>query len=167
MLPISNIEFLSISSPDMVQSVNWGELFQRCTKLTPIEATGRGTSGLLKELTPPEPRKAPSDGEGRQKKLDNRGVPAPASSSTADTPEYGLWRTPVRRPLDHAPMAKGVQSPLRVLRIDNCSITTDCTNALGKLVPEFLWNEHKGAPLDEFDEFDDLSDVGTEDQLGD
>ncbi|KAI0279063.1 hypothetical protein BC826DRAFT_1081949, partial [Russula brevipes] len=57
--------------------------------------------------------------------------------------------------------------PLRMLRIDNCSITTDCANALGKLVPEFLWNGHKGASLNEFDEFDDLSDVGTEDQSGD
>jgi hypothetical protein len=89
MLPISNIEFLSISAPEMDRSVNWGELFQRCAKLTTIEANGHGASGLLKELAPPKPKKAPSGGKGRKRKLDNRGVPAPASSShtaTADMP---------------------------------------------------------------------------------
>jgi hypothetical protein len=187
-LPISNIEFLSIRAPDMVRSVNWGELFQRCAKLTTIEVTGGGTSGLLGELTPPKPKKAPSDGEGRKKKLDNRGVPAPASSSnaaTADTPMpifpkltflflrdlnfgepaprsealYDALLTTLRR-------RRACKVPLKMLRIDS-SISTNRVNALGKLVPEFLRNGHKVASLDEFDEFGDLSDVGTEDRSGD
>ncbi|KAI0280337.1 hypothetical protein BC826DRAFT_1075828, partial [Russula brevipes] len=58
---------------------------------------------------------------------------------------------------------RACKAPLRMLRIDNCLITTDRADALGKLVPEFLWNERKGASLDEFDDFGDLSDVGTED----
>ncbi|KAI0288558.1 hypothetical protein BC826DRAFT_1188297 [Russula brevipes] len=180
MLPISNIEFLSIRVPDVVRSVNWGEHFQRCTKLTTIEATGCGINGLPKELTPPEPRKAPPDGEGRKKKLDNRGVPAPASScnpATVDTPVPIFPRLtslflrnigfgePGRRPevlydalSTMLRWRRACKAPLRVLRIDNCPITTDRANALGKFVPEFLWNGHKGASLDEFDEFDDLSD---------
>ncbi|KAI0280966.1 hypothetical protein BC826DRAFT_437185 [Russula brevipes] len=70
MLPISNIEFLSIRDPEMDHSVYWGELFQRCAQLTTIEANGHGTSGLLKELAPPKPEKAPSSEEGRKRKLD-------------------------------------------------------------------------------------------------
>ncbi|KAI0280338.1 hypothetical protein BC826DRAFT_1180853 [Russula brevipes] len=166
MLPISNIEYLFIGAPDMDGSVNWGELFQHCAKLTTIEATGHGTSGLLKGLTPPKPKKAPSDGKGRKKKLDNRGVPAPASSSnaaTSGTPvpifpkltslflsDLGFGEPGRPKVLYDALSAtlrlrRACKVPLRVLRIERCLITTNRANALGKLVPEFLWNGQKGA----------------------
>jgi hypothetical protein len=184
MLPISNIEYLSISAPDMVRSVNWGELFQRCAKLTAIEAMGRGTSGLLKDLTPPKPKRATPVGKVRKRKLDSRGVPAPAPSNNAATAEmpipifprlaslflieldfgepaqpsgtlYGVLSTTLRR-------RKACKVPLKMLNIQYGSITTNLANALGKLVPEFLWSREEWPP---FDEFDDLPDVmSTEDR---
>jgi hypothetical protein len=57
--------------------------------------------------------------------------------------------------------------PLKTLSIDSCVITTTLAKALGKLVLEFLQKGHKVASLDEFDDFGDLSDVGTEDRWGD
>jgi len=41
MLPISNLEFLSISSPYVDESVNWYELFQDCKRVTTVQAKGR------------------------------------------------------------------------------------------------------------------------------
>jgi hypothetical protein len=189
MLPISKIEYLSISAPDTVRSANWSELFQRCAKLTTIEAFGRGTSGLLKDLTPPKPKQATSGGKVRKRKLDNRGVPAPAPSDNVATAEmpmpifprlaslfstmldfgepaqpsgtlYGVLSTTLRR-------RKACKVPLKTLNIDHCIITTNLANALGKLVPEFLWNDERAS----FDEFNNLSDVmedtDTENQWGD
>jgi hypothetical protein len=157
MLPISNIEFLSISAPDVVRPVNWGELFQRCAKLTTIEASGRGTIGLLKELTPPKPKKATSRGKGRKRKLDNRGFPVPAPSghsATADTPmpifprltSLFLMRLDFGEPA-HCPgvlydtlsttlrRRKACKVPLKMLGIDHCIITTNRANALGRARP--------------------------------
>jgi hypothetical protein len=184
MLPISNIEFLSISAPDKVRPVNWGELFQRCAKLTTIMASGRGTSGLLKELTPPKPKKATSHGKRRKRKLD-RGFTVPASSghsATADTPMpifprltslflmnldfgepaspgvlYDALSTTLQR-------RKACKVPLKMLGIDDCTITTNRANALEELVPEFLWNGDEGASSDESDYSDDLSDMNTEER---
>ncbi|KAI0290880.1 hypothetical protein BC826DRAFT_1106213 [Russula brevipes] len=192
MLPISNIEFLSISAPDnsapdRVRLVNWGEPFQRCAKLTTIEASGRGTAGLLKELTP-ELKKATSRGKGRQKKLDNREFPVPAPSghsatSTVDTPlifprltSLFLTGLDFGKPVYHPDVLYGTLSttlqrrkackvPLKMLGIVHGIISTNRANALGKLVPEFLWTGRAFDAFDEFDEFDDFcSDVmGTED----
>jgi hypothetical protein len=189
MLPISNIEFLSINAPEIDRSVNWGELFQRCAKLTTIEANGDGASGLLKELAPPKPKKAPSGEKGRKRKLDDRGVPAPASSShtvTADMPvpifpeltSLFLRDLYFREP-GHHPDAlyevlwtmlrrrRACKVPLKILRIEYCIVTTNRANALGKLVPEFVQHmnesESEGSSLGESDDFDDLSDVSTED----
>ncbi|KAI0280964.1 hypothetical protein BC826DRAFT_975018 [Russula brevipes] len=166
MLPISNIEFLSISAPNMDRSVNrqWGEHFQRCVKLTTIEANRHGASGLLKELAPPKPKKAPSGGKGRKRKLDDRGVPVPASSShtaTADTPvpifpkltSLCLKNLDFGRPTHHPDPIYGALSnmlrwrracevPLKMLRMDHCFITTNRTDALRKLVPEFVQHGH-------------------------
>ncbi|KAI0289294.1 hypothetical protein BC826DRAFT_1177413 [Russula brevipes] len=193
MLPISNIEFLSISALKMDRSIDWGELFQRCAKLTTIEANGHGASGLLKELTPPKPKKAPSGEKGRKRKLNDRGVPASASSSHTTTADMPVPISPKLMSLflsnmnfcgpAHHPGAlydtlstmlrrrRACKVPLKMLIIDDCIITTDRANALGALVPEFVqhWNESEGSSLDESDDFDDPSDVGTstEDSWGD
>ncbi|KAI0290882.1 hypothetical protein BC826DRAFT_517418 [Russula brevipes] len=187
-LPISNIEFLSISAHDVVRPVNWGELFQSCAKLTSIQASGQGTIGLLKELTPPKPKKATSRGKGRKRQLDNKGFPVPAPSghsATVDTAMpifprltslflmwldfgepahppgvYDVLSTMLRR-------RKACKVPLKRLSIDRCTITTNRANALGELVPEFHWNGDEGASSDESDDSDDFSDVtgmGTEDR---
>ncbi|KAI0290892.1 hypothetical protein BC826DRAFT_517712 [Russula brevipes] len=188
MLPISNIEFLSISASTVVRPVNWGELFQRCVKLTTIEATGQGTIGLLKELTPPKPKKATSRGKGRKRQLDNRGFPVPepsGHSATADTAmpifprltSLFLMRLDFGEPT-HSPgvydalstmlwRRKACKVPLKKLGIDSCTITADRANALGELVPEFVWNVDEGASSDESDDSDDFSDVmgmGSEDR---
>ncbi|KAI0289300.1 hypothetical protein BC826DRAFT_631337 [Russula brevipes] len=186
MLPISNIEFLSICAPNMVRYVNWGDLFQRCAKLTTIEANGHGASVLLEEFTPPKPKKAPPGENGRKRKLDDRGVPVPASSShiaTAGTPVpiFPKLTSLLLRNLKffepaHRPGAlyevlstmlqqrKAFKVPLKMLRIDDCFIATNRANALGELVPEFVQHGCKATSLDQFDNFGDLSEVSTEDQ---
>ncbi|KAI0289295.1 hypothetical protein BC826DRAFT_631265 [Russula brevipes] len=188
MLPISTIEFLSIRAPHKVPSVNWGDLFQRCAKLTTIEVNGYGASVLLKELAPPEPKKVPPGEKSRKRKLDDRGVPVPvpASSShtvTADTPVpifpkltslfltnlefcepahlpgtlYDVLSTMLRR-------RSAFKVPLKMLRIDDCSIATKRANALGELVPEFVQHGCEASVLNQFDNFGDLSDVSIQDR---
>jgi len=189
-LPISNIEFLSIRAPNKVRSVNWGDLFQRCAKLTTIEVNGHGASFLLKELAPPEPKKVPPGEKSRKRKLDDRGVPVPvpvpASSShtvTADTPVpifpkltsllltnlefcepahlpgtlYDVLSTTLQR-------RRAFKVPLKMLRINDCSIATKRANALGELVPEFVQHGCEASVLDQFDNFGDLSDVSIQDR---
>ena len=57
MLPISNLDFLSIWVPDFVSFVNWYELSQHCENVTRIQANGHGTDGLLRSpAPPPDPR---------------------------------------------------------------------------------------------------------------
>ncbi|KAH9994272.1 hypothetical protein BJV77DRAFT_995755 [Russula vinacea] len=51
MLPISNLEFLSICAPS---SLNWVKVFRRCTKLTTLQVIGPGTSSLVRALTTPK-----------------------------------------------------------------------------------------------------------------
>ncbi|KAI0284063.1 hypothetical protein BC826DRAFT_170889 [Russula brevipes] len=190
MLPISNIEFLSISASNADPSVNWGGLFQRCAKLTTIEANGDGTSSLLKELAPPKPKKAASGGKGRKGKLGNEGVPAPAPSSNAtaaDTPvpifpnlaSLSLRNLDFGDKLGDRPgvlfdalsimlrRRRACKVPLKMLGIDHCIVTTNRANALRKLVPEFVRHGYEGSSLDEFDDFGYFLDVGSEDRWGD
>ena len=53
-LPISNLEFLSISAPDVIDPINLVELFKHCTKVTTMQAIGRETSGLVRALAAPK-----------------------------------------------------------------------------------------------------------------
>ncbi|KAI0289297.1 hypothetical protein BC826DRAFT_1107155 [Russula brevipes] len=178
---------------NMDRSVDWGDLFQRCVKLSTIEADGHGASRLLKELAPPKPKKAARGGKGRKGKLNDRGVPAPASSShtaTADMPVpiFPKLTSLLLKDQDLCEPAHGrgalddalstmlrrrraCMVPLKMLRIEDCFITTKRANALGKLVPEFVQHGNKldSSSLDESDDFDDPSDVGTntEDSRGD
>ena len=70
MLPISDLEFLSISAFSRVDSVNWVELFKRCMKLTTIRAGGRGASSLVRALTTPQLTNMKFDGKGKKRKGD-------------------------------------------------------------------------------------------------
>jgi hypothetical protein len=80
-LPISKVEFLSISAPDVVDPLNLVELFKRCTKVTTMQAIGRGTSGLVRALAAPKvaprytPEVAPRVTNTRYKKLRGRKGP--------------------------------------------------------------------------------------------
>jgi hypothetical protein len=102
MLPISNIDFLSIATCDTVGSVNWAELFKRCTTVTTIQAIGHEAGGLIRDLTPPNTK------EGKKKKRDDgtSAIPAPGpiicpQPEVAGIPRLGLHRNQVslRRPV--------------------------------------------------------------------
>ncbi|KAI0290891.1 hypothetical protein BC826DRAFT_1024757, partial [Russula brevipes] len=54
---------------------------------------------------------------------------------------YDVLSTMLRR-------RKACKVPLKTLGIDRCIITTDRANALGELVPEFLWNGDEGLSSD-------------------
>jgi hypothetical protein len=192
MLPISNIEFLSISTPN-VRSLNcqWGELFQRCAKLTMINVDGHGASRFLMQLRPPKPKKPPSGEKGRKGKLDDRGVPAPTSSSHTATADMPVPTFPKLTSLfikgldfcepDHHPDAlydvlstmlrrrRTCKIPLKMLRFDYCIVTTNRANALRKLVPEFAqhgYGPNDSSP-DESGDWSDLSVGSTEDRWED
>ena len=79
-LPISNLEFLSINTHDTIRSINWAELFKRCTNVTTIQAIGRGTSGFIRDLTLSNTKKE------RRKKRDGSG--------TSAIPRWGLLSSP-------------------------------------------------------------------------
>jgi hypothetical protein len=92
MLPISNIEFLSISASDIVNIVNWAELFKGCTKITTIQAIGRGTSGLVRALTTPKVTNTRRGRKWKKARRDNRDTtpaqPAKSNASHAHVPIF-------------------------------------------------------------------------------
>ena len=53
-LPISNLESFSISSFYISDFINRVRLFERCTKVTTMQAIGGGTSSFVRALTTPE-----------------------------------------------------------------------------------------------------------------
>jgi hypothetical protein len=71
MLPISNLEFISMSATNIID-INWVELFSCCTNVTTMQAIGHGTSSLVRALTAPTVTNAGSSKEGRKGKHDNR-----------------------------------------------------------------------------------------------
>ena len=71
MLPISNLEFISMSADEDID-INWVELFSCCTNITAMQAIGLGTSNLVRALTAPTVTNARSSKERRKGKHDNR-----------------------------------------------------------------------------------------------
>ena len=186
MLPLSNLEFLSVSIPFADESANWVELSQRCKDLTRIHASGRGTCHLLWVLTPPRhpsTRSCGKGGKGRKKKRNNRDAPAQASNNdTPHVPVFPMLESLSLEELDFDESVhdagvvydmlvnilqrrKAYSVPLKMLSIVRCRISTKRANALKKLVREFHWDGVDGFPPDnhEDDEFDDtavnLSDI--------
>jgi hypothetical protein len=176
MLPISNLEFLSISSPDVVASVNWVDLFKRCPKVTAVQAIGCGASGLVRALnTIPHSGTRPN-GKGKKKGGDNRdGMNSPAQlansiTSRAHAPVLPKLTFLSLKRLDFAKnmrasgilfdvVQKGLRqrkeayrAPLEILRIDNCAISADRAKALQKLVEMLLWDGK--VFVNEFEGFD-------------
>ena len=163
-LPISNLEFLSIGAPNTFTSTNWAELFKRCTNVTTIQAVGRGTSGFIRDLTPPNTKK------GKQKRCDNSGtsaIPVPGSimfpNMTSLLSEYldfnefkphsGVLFDILTNGLRRRNTTYNV--PIRELHVDHCVISAKQANALKKLVAEFHWDGEEGL-MNAFDEFEDL-----------
>ncbi|KAH9980630.1 hypothetical protein BJV77DRAFT_1073459 [Russula vinacea] len=155
MLPISNLEFLSVSAFDIIDSVNWVELIKRCTKVTTMQAIGRGTSGLVQALTTPKLTNPRRGGKGKKKIRGTRdSTPAQLARSTAlhaDAPIFPKLAV-VEEGLRQRKVA--YKAPLKMLRIDNCAISAKRTRALQKLVQKFHWDGKEGF-LDEFEDFGD------------
>ena len=171
MLPISNLEFLSICSSD---SLNWVENFKRCTKLTTLQVIGPGTSSLVRALaTPkvPNARRSWKASKSRKKRRDSRdNTPAqPATSTAARTqarifPKLkllslkGLEFSETEQPsgilfdvVDKVLRERKAprKARLRMLRIDDCAISARRAKALQNHVEEFHW-DGKEVFIDEF-----------------
>jgi hypothetical protein len=170
MLPISNLEFISMSATSIID-INWVDLFCCCTNVTTMEAIGLGTSSLVRALTVPTVTNAGSSKEGREGKHDNRESTLVQPASTAHAAifpklkflgltelDFSEGKHPssilfdvFERGLQQRMAASGV--PLELLRISDCDISTKRTNELQKLVQDFQLDENKEFS-DEFDDFD-------------
>ena len=181
-LPLSNLEFLSVSIPIANEPINWDELSQRCKGLTRIHASGRGTCHLLRVLTPPRhpnTRSRGKDGKWRKNKRNIREAPAQASSNDAphvpafpkleslslekmefdeSVPNAGVVYDMLTTALQRR---KAYNVPLKMLSIDRCCISSNRANALKNLVQEFHWDGDQGVSPNNYygsDEYDDFSD---------
>jgi len=170
MLPISNLEFLSITTPDTVDSINWAELFKRCTNVTTIQAIGRGTSGFIRALTPPNTKK------GKKKKRDDSGtsaIPAPRpiifpnlTSLLFENLDFTEIKS--RSGVLYDVLANGLRQrnstynvPVRKIRVDHCVIPVKRANALKRFVTDFHWDGEEGL-VNAFDEFEDFGDYDSD-----
>jgi hypothetical protein len=176
-LPISNLEFLSIFAPDIVDSVYWVEVFRSCAEVTTMQAVGRGTSSLVRALTTPKLTNMRLDGKGKQKRRDDKdsstaAQPARSTAAHEDAPIFpklaflslkrlefaenehnsGILFDVVERGLRQRRVA--YKAPLRVLHIDNCAISAKRAKALQKLVEKFHWDGKEGF-LDVFEDAGD------------
>jgi len=164
-LPISNIEVLSIFAPETTQSMNWYELFQRCKKVTTIKARARGTTSLLQGLAPPRPTDTVSESERDQGERDNTAARSqavnhlPAAHATT-TPFPGLSTLLLESlNFDFYVSGSGVlydvivdilrrrqanKAHLKTLHVDRCIITAESANSLKEYVEEFHWDKDQG-----------------------
>jgi hypothetical protein len=141
-LPISNLEFLSISSLDAATaSVNWVEVLKRCTKVSAMQIIGIGTCSLVRGITTtstPAHMHAPIFPNLTSltlKKLDFTEIEQP-SRALFDVLQKGLR-----------------QRMVAFLCIEECSISAKRAKALKKLVQKFHWDEEA-----KFDNYDSGSD---------
>jgi hypothetical protein len=179
MLPISNVQCLSISSRDIVDSINWVDLFKRCTKVTAMQAIGRGTTSLVRALTTKLTNMRPGgprSGKGRKMRGNNRdGTPAQPARSTAPHAQAPIFPKLTSLSLmemdfsekEHPSgilfdvVEKGLRqrrsayrAPLKTLEIEKCAISARRAKALEKLVQGFHWDGEE-VIRDEFEDFDD------------
>ena len=172
MLPVSNIEFLSISAPAVVPSVKWDELsqWQRCLKVTTIRASGRGTSGLLRSLAPRIPKKTTPSSKWRcvNRATRARGGIKTTVAHARNTPfpkltsmllenldfGYAMSRHGVLYDFFKLVLAerRRTKMPLSVLGVYHCVITPDRAKGLKKYVQKLRWDGDEG--LSAFEERD-------------
>ena len=153
MLPISTLEFLSISAlDDPSQSVNWYELFQKCNNVTTIQAKGGGTIGLLQALAP---QKVTNTMTGTSATT----TPFPKLTSLlldsldlrTHIPPSAILYDILMNALQQREMNK---MPLKMLGVNRCVITDDYANSLKEHVQEFCWDGDEGVSYDEWDDYD-------------
>jgi hypothetical protein len=171
MLPISNLEFLSITTPDTIDSVNWADLFKPCANVTTIQAIGRGTSGFIRALTPPNSKK------GKKKKRDDSGtsaMPAPGpiifpNLTSLLLESLDFTETKPRSGILYDVLANGLRQrsstynvPIRKICVDHSVIPVKRANALKRLVTDFHWDGEEGL-INAFDvEVDDFGDYDSD-----
>ena len=166
-LPIADLEFLSISAPDSLHSLNWGELFQKCAKVTTIEASGHGTSTLLRTITPP------SSSRGKKSRRRKKDFPSQAPDSTpVCAPIFPKLTSLLVKKIDFSELVphcgivydvlltaikrrKSQRIPLMMLSIDRSILSQKRASALEKLVKEFHWSGEEAMSFNEYD-FDDF-----------
>ena len=173
MLPISNIEFLSISASNIINIVNWVELFKRCTKITTMQAIGRGTSGLVRALTTPKVANTRRGVKWKTKRRDNGdsspAQPAKRTASWAHAQSFPKLKFLSLKRLDfneneyssrtlfdvvHQGLRQRMEvngAPLEMLCIDSCAISAKRAKALQNLVQRFHWDREEGFSDDELE----------------
>ncbi|KAI0252277.1 hypothetical protein BJV78DRAFT_1281836 [Lactifluus subvellereus] len=168
MLPIAEVEFLSISVSDIVHSINWGRLFRHSEEITTIKACGRGTITLLQTLTLPRPSCTTSSSKRRKRGGDeDAGAQGTDSTATDVTPVFPKLTTLLLRGLDFSEKVPGCGDlhdilinalrwrtlhnvPLKKLSIDGSVISADHASALEKLVQEFHWGKVRRLQFSDF-----------------
>ena len=149
MLPISNLEFISISATSELD-IHWVELFSCCTNVTEVEAIGFGTSSLVEALAATTVTNAGSRKEGRKRICDNsdrESTVAPGHPAIfPKLKSLGLFGLDfskrisisetlfdiVERGLQQRMAASG--APLEFLRITDCESSAKRANRLKKFV---------------------------------
>jgi hypothetical protein len=174
-LPIADLEFLSVSAPDSLHALNWGELFQKCGKVTTIEASGHGTSTLLQTITPPRvPTKQANNNKGKKRrgKRDLPSQQAADSSAPVCAPIFPKLTSLLVKKFDFSEVVphsgivydvlvtvikrrKSHKIQLKMLSIDRSILSQKRASALEKLVPEFHWSGEEALSFNEYD-FDDF-----------
>lgn len=169
-LPISNIEVLSVFAPDTIESVNWYELFQHCKKVTTIKAKARGTTSLLQALTPPKPTDMASESKREHGKRDYTAAQPLAVNSIvaahATTTPFPELTSLLLGDLDFDAYVSGSvflydvivdalrgrqanKTHLKTLHVDRCVITAERANSLKEYAQEFHWDKDEGYPWED------------------
>lgn len=172
MLPIAEVEYLSVSAPDSFHSLNWGDLFRKCAKVSTIEASGHGTTTLLQTITPPKAPYKPNKNKGKKKGQGKKEVPSqPVDNAPVCAPIFPKLTSLLLKKFDFSESVprvgivynvlmtvikrrKGRKVPLKTLSIDRSILCQQHASALEKLVPEFHWSGEEAMSFDEYD-FDD------------
>ena len=133
MLPISNLEVLSISAPDFVDSVNWVEVLKRCTTVSTVEIIGRGASSLVWALT--------------QSTSAQKHTPIFLNLASLSLKEFNFAEDEHPSGILFDVVQKGLRQrmvecrALKVLHIESCTIGSKRAKALRGLVLTFQWDE--------------------------
>ena len=165
MLPISNVEFISMSVSEIFD-IDWVELLSCCTNVNTMQAIGPGTSSIVRALTALTVTNAGSSKEGRKRRRDNREstVVQPASTvAHAHAAIFPKLKFLGLRDLDFAApgnlfdvVERGLQQrmvmsgALLKILISDCSISTKRANALRKLVQDFHWDDNQEPLYDSY-----------------
>ena len=175
MLPISNLEFISMSATNKID-INWVELFSCCTNVTTMQVIGPGTSSLVQALTARTITNAGSSMGGRKQKHDNGESPLVQPASTlaqthaAIFPKLkflgltelrfseskhpsGILFDVFERGLQQRMAASGV--PLELLRLSDCLISTKHTNELQKLVQDLQLDNNEDFIDEDFHNYEE------------